>query len=488
MVIALDQGSSSSRALAIDSRGEVLAKAQFPIKTYYPQAGYVEHDALDIALTQEKALQAVLAKIPKSDNILGLGLACQRSTVIFWDRETGKPAARAPSWQDGRAAMVAMALQDHRMEAYESTGLYLMPYYSAPKIRWFIDNVPPVRKLLDQGRLLVGPVSSFLIWRLTRGAVFAADPSLAQRMMLFSLRSMDWDDPLLKIFSLPRHILPQIKPSCGLWGSFKAKGRVISILACLGDQQAAAIGLGGMEAGSSVLNYGTGAFFLHNTGTKQQRIPGLLTSIGWQISGQAPYFLQEGTVHAAGSSFEWLRENLGLLKKINDVEKHCRASKERVLALPAIGGLGAPRWDYAAKTVFFGLNSQTKASDLVRGVVESIAFLISDIVNAMRAGGLSPAHVSVSGGLSRIPYLMQFQSDILRQDLRRCEETEATALGAASLAVEGAGASWAGNLHKTKIDKIFKPAMEAAQAERLISAWTTFVAAQASLSRKIKLS
>lgn len=487
IVIALDQGSSSSRALAVDSTGKVLAKAQFPIKTYYPQPGWVEHDALDIARTQEKALDAVLAKIPKNDAVLGLGLACQRSTVVFWDKKTGKPAARVPSWQDGRAAMIAAGLQDHRMEAHEKTGLYLTPYYSAPKVRWFIDNVAQVRGLLDQGSLLAGPISTYLIWRLTRGSIFAADPTLAQRMMLFNLRILDWDEAMLNLFKVPRDILPKIMPSCGVWGNFKRGGRDIPILACLGDQQSAAIGLGAMEPGSSVANYGTGAFFLHNTGSKQHRIPGLLTSIGWQISGQAPSFLQEGTVHAAGSSFDWLRANLGLLKNIKDVDGICRASKERVLALPAMGGLGAPRWDYAAKTAFFGLSSQTKAGDLVRAVTESIAFLISDIVLAMRAGGLTPRNVSVSGGLSRIPYLMQFQAGLLQQDLRRCSQAESTALGAASMAAQAAGVPWAARLRQTKTDHVFKPAMEAAQAERLLAAWSSFVAAQAALSREIKL-
>ena len=485
VVIALDQGSSSSRALAIDSRGRVIARAQHKIKRYYPHAGWIEHDALDIAKTQEKALDAVLAKLPKATAIVGLGLASQRSTVVFWDRETGKPAARAPSWQDGRASDVVAPLQDRQEEAHELTGLYLTPYYSGPKIRWFLDNSPQVLKLLEADRLMIGPVSSYLIWRLTKGEVFAADPTLAQRMMLLNIRTLDWDDELLGMFGVPRSCLPKVVPSAGNWGTVKRGRWTFPISACLGDQQSAAIGLGGLEEGTTIANYGTGAFVLHNTGTKQHRIPGLLTSVGWKIGAEPPCFLQEGTVHAAGASFDWLRENLGLLNG-QDIDKVCRSSTHRVLALNAIGGLGAPRWDYTTKTAFFGMTSQTRPADMVRGVTEGIAFLMADIVDAMRAGGLKPRAVRASGGLSRIDHLMQFQADILGLDLQRCGEVEATALGVAWLAARQAGAEWARNLRSAPVDKVFKPSMPAEQAAKLRAVWKRFVETQASLSRELR--
>lgn len=488
LVIALDQGSSSSRALAIDSRGRVAARAQFPIKTFHSKAGFFEHDPLDIARTQERALDQVLAKIPRSAKVLGLGIACQRSTVVFWDRRTGKPAARAPSWRDGRAAGLVAALQERQAEAHEITGLYLTPYYSAPKMRWFMDHVAPARRLLDAGRLMAGPVSAYLVWRLTRGRVFAADPSTAQRMMLLNLRSLEWDQTMLGMFGIPRDILPGIFPSAGDWGMVERRGRRIPILACLGDQQSAVVGLGGMEAGSTIANYGTGAFLLHNTGILQHRIPGLLTSVGWKAGGRPACFLQEGTVHAAGASFDWLRENLGLIRRGSDIDGLCRASKQRLLALPAIGGLGAPRWDYATRTAFFGMSSETKAADIVRAVAEGTAFLISDIAQAMRSGGLELGTVRASGGLSRVNHLMQFQSDVLGLELRRCRETEATALGVASLAAEAAGAPWAARLREAKSDRVFKPAMPREEAGRLLSAWSRFVAAQVALSREIRLS
>jgi len=487
LIIALDQGSSTSRALAIDSRGQVRARAQFPVRTFYPKAGWVEHDALEIARTQEAALDAVLAALPRSSEVLGLSVASQRSTVVFWDRRTGKPASRAPSWQDGRAAAVVAPLQGRQADTHERTGLYLTPYYAGPKMKWFLDNEPAVRRLVDEDRLLAAPVSTFLVWRLTRGEVFAADPSLAQRTLLFNLRTMDWDPVLLDLFAVPRSALPSIFSSAGDWGSVSRGGRKIPILACLGDQQAAAIGLGGMAAGSSVANYGTGAFFLHNTGSDQSRVPGLLTSVGWKLRDQPAVFLQEGTVHAAGASFDWLRENLGLLKKNGDIERLCRASKNRVLVLPAIGGLGAPRWDYHTRSAFFGMTSQTRSADLVRGVAEGIAFLVADIVGALRAAGLQPGSVKASGGLSRISFLLQFQADLLGVDVERCGEAEVTALGAASLAAQALGAPWADKLRRAKVNRVFKPALPAAESQALLAAWSAFVKAQAALSRETML-
>ncbi len=464
-----------------------MARAQLPVRTFYPKAGWVEHDALEIARTQERTLDAVLDRLPRAAEVLGLAVASQRSTVVFWDRQTGKPAARAPSWQDGRGASVVAPLQARQADAHARTGLYLTPYYSAPKIKWFLDNDPAVRRLAAEDRLLVAPVATFLIWRLTKGEVFAIDPSLAQRMMLFNLRTMDWDPELLALFGVPRAVLPNVFSSVGDWGFVHRGGRKIPILACLGDQQAAAIGLGGMAEGAAVLNYGTGAFFLYNTGETQHRVPGLLTSVGWKLRDRPAVFLQEGTVHAAGASFDWLRKNLGLLKDCTHIGRLCRASKNRVLVLPAIGGLGAPRWDYITKTVFFGMTSQTRSADLVRGVAEGIAFEIADIVAALRQAGLKLGAVKASGGLSRVSYLLQFQADLLGSRIERCGEAEVTALGAASLAAEAAGVPWAGRLRQGKGVRVFKPALPEAEAQALLADWGAFVKAQAVLSREINL-
>lgn len=484
-VLALDQGSSSSRVIAFDPRGRALASSQRPVRTFHPRAGCIEHDALDLARTIETSLDRTLSRLPRSTDVVGAGLACQRSTIVFWDKRTGKPAARAPSWQDGRAAAVVAPLQHRQGEAHERTGLYLTPYYSAPKIRWFLDHSADVRRLADEGRLLVGPVSTWLIWRLTKGEVFAADPTTAQRTMLLNLRTLDWDDEMLSLFGLSRELLPKILPSAGDWGEVSRGGRRVRLLAALGDQQAAALGLGGRPEGASVANYGTGAFFLHNTGQAQRRIPGLLTSVAWQAAGSPAAFLQEGTVHAAGTSFDWLRDSVGLLKSSAEIDALMRRASHRVWALPAIGGLGAPRWDYKTKTAWFGLTSQTGRAELVRGVAEGLAFLVADIVAAMRAGGVSPGQARVSGGLSRVNALMQFQADVLGIPLSRCAEGEATALGAASLAAEAAGASWAARLSQPRVDRVFEPKMSAAESSALHAQWRAFVDAQVELSREL---
>ncbi|MBI5631686.1 MAG: glycerol kinase [Elusimicrobia bacterium] len=482
LVIALDQGSSSSRALAVDERGGVAAQAQVPLKIRYPRPGWAEHEAGGIAASQEKALDAVLAQIPSSREIIGLGLACQRSTIILWDRETGKALARAPSWQDGRAAPLVESLGRHQEEVHERTGLYLTPYYSAPKIRWLLDHTPAARKALDAGRLMAGPVGSYLIWRWTGGEVFAADPTLAQRTLLMNLSSMDWDGFMLDIFKIPRAVMPEIRPSAGSWGFMTRRGRRLAILACAGDQQAAALGLGARAPGSFLANYGTGAFLLYNTGASFRRLPGLLTSVGAGAAGEAPYFFQEGTVHAAGACLDWLA-GLGLLRDVSSADRLCRESKERVWALPAIGGLGAPRWDYKTQSAFAGLTSRTRGPDLVRAAVESVAFLVCDIASVVRRGGFRLGPLRTSGGLSRISHLMQAQADLLGLPVERLGQSEATALGAAELAARAAGRPWREG--RPRPERVFKPRLSARERERLLLAWRAFVAGQAELSRQL---
>ena len=278
-VIALDQGSSSSRALAIDSRGRVAAMAQVPVRTRYPGPGCVEHDALDLARTQERALDSVLRRLPKKASVAALGITAQRSTIVLWDSKTGKPCAPALSWQDGRAAPLVAPLLDRQRFVHERTGLYLTPYYSAPKIRWLLENAPQVRDLAGSGRLRVGPISTYLLWRLTGGEVFAVDPTMAQRMLLLDIRSMAWDEELIALFGIPRESLPAILPTVGRWGTVVRGGRRIPVYACVGDQQSAAVGQGAQDTGEGVLNYGTGAFFLLHTGERAHRVPGLLTSV-----------------------------------------------------------------------------------------------------------------------------------------------------------------------------------------------------------------
>ena len=485
-VLALDQGSSSSRVLAFDARGGVLACASRPVRTSRPRAGWAEHDLGALARGLESALDEVLERLPRSVSVVGAGLACQRSTLAFWDKATLKPAAPAPSWMDGRAAEVVARLAPLRADAHGRTGLYLTPYYSAPKIRWFLDHEPKVRALAEAGRLAAAPLSSFLVARLTRGAVWDCDPTLAQRTLLMGLDSLSWDDDMLRAFRLTRELLPGIRPTAGDWGEIVRGVRRIPLLACVGDQQAAALGLGASAPGAAVANYGTGAFLLVNTGAQARRIPGLLTTIGWQRGGAAPVFLQEGTVHAAGTSFEWLRD-LGLMKDPARIDEAFRRSTHRVLALPAIGGLGAPRWDYTTKTAWFGMTSKTAPADLVRATAEGLCFLLADIAAAMRGGGVTFASARVAGGLSRSREMMAFQADLLGASLERRRETEATALGAAALAAEAAGRPWSAALTAAPVERVFKPRLPEAGRDALRADWTRFVESAASLSREVSL-
>jgi len=485
-VIALDQGSSSTRALAVTERGRVAAMARRAVKTFRPRPGFVEHDAEQLARTAESALDEVLGRLSRKTSVAGLAIASQRSTVVFWDARTGKAAAPALSWQDGRAAGLLAPLLERRREIHERTGLYLTPYYSAPKIRFMLDSEPALKRLADAGRLRVGPVTTYLLWRLTRGEVFATDPTMAQRMLLLDLPTMNWDEALLALFGVPREALPKVRPTCGECAVLSRKGRKFPVLASIGDQQAAAAGQGADKAGCGVLNYGTGAFYLQHAGTRALRVPGLLTTIALQRRNAAPEFFLEGTVHAAGTAYSWLRDNFGLLKDVRKVDGLCRKSKERVWALHAIGGLGAPRWDYRTPTVWLGLSERTKPADIVRGVTESLAFLVCDIVAAVQGAGLEPATLKASGGMARIDALLQFQANLLRKPIHRLLESEATAFGAAYLAAQEAGRPWAGALLGSGADKEFSPLMSEEEASRLRAAWRVFVSAQQQLGAQMR--
>jgi glycerol kinase len=484
-VVALDQGSSSSRALAVDSRGRLAALSRRPIRTIR-RGPLVEHDGMDIARSVEGCLDDVLARLGPSAGVAALGVTAQRSTVVLWDARTGGCVGPAPSWQDGRAEALAASMASRQAEVHERTGLYLTPYYSAPKIRCLLDSSARVSDLASSGRLRIGPVSTWLLWRLTRGEVFAADPTFAQRMLLLDIRTMDWDPWLLDLFGIPRECLPSLRSSTGDWGSFRRMGRLIAVRSVIGDQQAAAVGQGACEAGAGALNFGTGAFCLLHTGTAAHRLPGILTSVALRRSGRAPEFFLEGTVHAAGTAFEWMAENLGLLDGVRSAERLCRASRERVWALQALGGLGAPRWDYRTPTVFFGLGPRTRKADLVRGAAESIAFLVADIVAVFRSSGIEPSSFKASGGLAGLDFLLQFQADLLEKPVARLRESEATAFGAAFLCAEAAGLPWAGRLLRAAASKTFHPRMSGEESRGLRTVWAAFVKAQQAAAEQMR--
>ena len=460
--------------------------AQRPVRTRRPRAGWVEHDPLELARTLESALDSVLGKLGSRDRVLAAGLAVQRSTIVFCERGTFRPAAAAPSWMDGRAAEFVAPLQERQGEVHGLSGLYATPYYSAPKIRWLLDRSPQVHALADSGRLLCAPVSTFIAARLTRGAVVAADPTCAQRTLLMNLDTAAWDPGLLALFGLSADMLPSIRSSAGDWGVIERKGRKIPLLATVGDQQSAAIGLGAANEGDAVANYGTGAFLLRHTGPRHERAPGLLASVAATVGDLRGYYL-EGTVHAAGTSFEWLRDNLGLMKDSKAIDEAFRKAKRRVLMLPAIGGLGAPRWDYKTKTAFFGLDSQTTQHDLVRATAEGLCLLLADAAAVMAASGSPVTRARVAGGLSRSDSMMSFQADALGAVLERRKEVEATALGAAILAAKAAGLPDPERMADARVEKTFSPRSDEGARAKRRAEWTAFVESTQRLSREIVL-
>ncbi|MFH1618958.1 MAG: FGGY family carbohydrate kinase [bacterium] len=484
-IIVLDQGSSSSRALAVDRHGVVKFKVLKPLQASYPREGMAEYDASALLQSQLKALEELLRKLPRSARPVAMGIAAQRSTFVLWDRKTGTPLCPALSWQDGRAVKELDEAGLDPIKVHFTTGLYKTPYYSASKMLWCIKNLPEVKAARDSGRLMAGPVTSFLIWHLTRGDVFAADPTMAQRTLLFNIKRSCWDESLLGSFSIPSSILPAIRPTVGAWGEYR-KGRLkIPVNVTIGDQQAAVAGLGVNRAGMTALNYGTGAFLLCNTGREMHQIPGLLTSVGLQDGSGKNSYLLEGTVNSAASTLEWMKI-LGLLDNIKEADSMCRASKGGVMVLPALGGLGAPRWDYLTSTTMTGFNSQTRRNDIVRGCVEGIACLVTDIAVLLKSRGLEPGETRASGGLAGLDYMMQFQANLFQRPVMRMVQPEATAAGAAMLAAGYAGMD-VSDWPLDRAEKRFEPAVPAAEAEKLIKRWKAFVENCRKMSRDLNV-
>lgn len=474
-ILVLDQGSSSSRALAFGLDGRIRCKAQRGLGASYPGPGMAEYDAEKLYRSQADSLEETLGKLPAGAEIAALGIAAQRSTVVFWDRSDGRPLAPALSWQDGRAQDLLAKVPLSNTRLHDLTGLYKTPYYSASKIAWALENFPEVKAAAAEKRLLAGPVATYLLWRLSRGSAFFTDPSQAQRTLLMNLRRLRWEPSLLSAFGVQQEILPAIRPSVGPLGRVELGGRSVPVTAMLGDQQAATLGLGLETPNSAALNYGTGAFLLVNTGRKPLKVRGLLNSVGWQEGSgrkQACYFT-ESTVNSAGTALEWLRQKFGLFEDIGDVDGMCRKSKNRLHCLPAIGGLGAPYWDFAAFTTFTGFSPHSDKYDVVRGVTEGIAYMVADAFDLVKKKGLRIDELKVSGGLSRVDWLLQFQADVTGARLTALEDSEATAAGAALAAARGAGLSpgWEAKASR----RVFEPSIGEEERQKLIRAWRIFV-------------
>ena len=439
-VLALDQGTTSSRAILFDKGGSVVASSQKEFPQHFPQPGWVEHNPEDIWKSQLAVAKSVLrkAKLSASD-VAAIGITNQRETTVVWDRKTGKAISNAIVWQDRRTAPSCDALRKKKVDRtiQKKTGLILDAYFSGTKVQWILDNVKGARRKAEKGDLAFGTVDAWLIWRLTGGEVHVTDPSNASRTMLFNIHTGKWDAQLLKTFNVPKSMLPTVRSSSEIYGKTKLLGGSIPIAGIAGDQQSALFGQCCTKPGMVKNTYGTGCFMLMNTGTEPVASKNkLLTTVAWKIGDRTEYAL-EGSIFIAGAVVQWLRDGLGLIRKSADVEKLAAQvpDTDGVYLVPAFAGLGAPHWDAYARGTLVGMTRGTTKSHIARAALEGIAYQVGDVLQAMEAdSGLKLKQLRVDGGASMNGLLMQFQSDLLRVPVVRPVVAETTALGAAYLA------------------------------------------------------
>ena len=441
-ILALDQGTSSSRAIVFDQYGQTKAVSQKEFTQIFPKPGWVEHNPMEIWSSQAAVIAEAITSIDINGlNIAAIGITNQRETTIVWDAETGEPVYNAIVWQDRRTSEFCDCLKrDGRTDLIRSkTGLIIDAYFSATKILWILENVPGARKRAEEGKLRFGTVDTWLIWMLTRGEVHVTDVTNASRTMLFNIHTLEWDKELLNLFGIPESMMPQVKSSSEIYGYTKTTlfAHEVPIAGIAGDQQAALFGQMCTEPGAVKNTYGTGCFMLMNSGERPiMSSNNLLTTIAWKIGDKVNYAL-EGSIFVAGSVVQWLRDGLGIIRSSSEVEALAASVPDNggVYFVPALTGLGAPHWDQYAKGCVYGLSRGTTAAHIARAALEGIAFQTMDIVNAMQKdAGVTLKELKVDGGASRNNLLMQFQADILGTSVIRPIVTETTALGAAYLA------------------------------------------------------
>ena len=478
-VIALDQGTSSSRAIVFDRNGRACASCQKEFTQHFPQPGMVEHDPMEIWATEYAVMTEAVASLGLGGaDIAAIGITNQRETTIVWDAATGKPICNAIVWQDRRTSEYCDSLKEQGLTEIirEKTGLIADAYFSGTKIRWILENVPGARARAERGELRFGTVDSWLVWNLTGGYAHITDVSNASRTMLFNIHTLEWDEDLLRLMGIPRSMMPRVCSSSEIYGQTSLLGDDVPVAGIAGDQQAALFGQMCLEPGMVKNTYGTGCFLLMNTGSKpivsQNR---LLTTIAWKIGDEVTYAL-EGSIFVAGSVVQWLRDGLGIIRSSPEVEALAGSVPDNggVYFVPALTGLGAPYWDQYAKGSITGITRGTTAGHIARAALEGIAFQTMDIVEAMQKdAGVALTSLKVDGGASRNNLLMQFQADILGCEVVRPEVTETTALGAACLAGLAVG-FWSG-LDELRghwrAERIFRPSMPSAEVSRAIAGW-----------------
>ena len=480
-ILALDQGTSSSRAIVFDAYGQTKAVSQKEFTQIFPKPGWVEHNPMEIWSSQASVIAEAITSIDINGlNIAAIGITNQRETTIVWDAETGEPVYNAIVWQDRRTSEFCDSLKrDGRTDLIRSkTGLIIDAYFSATKIRWILENVPGARAKAEEGRLRFGTVDTWLIWMLTRGEVHVTDVTNASRTMLFNIHTLEWDKELLQLFGIPESMMPQVKSSSEVYGYTKTTlfAHEVPITGIAGDQQAALFGQMCTEPGSVKNTYGTGCFMLMNSGERPiMSSNNLLTTIAWKIGDKVNYAL-EGSIFVAGSVVQWLRDGLGIIRSSSEVEALAASVPDNggVYFVPALTGLGAPHWDQYAKGSIYGLSRGSTAAHIARAALEGIAFQTMDIVNAMqRDAGCTLKELKVDGGASRNNLLMQFQADILGTSVIRPTVTETTALGAAYLAGLAVG-YWESIDHiksQWGVESRFEPSASPEKVEELKSGW-----------------
>lgn len=481
-ILSLDQGTTSSRAILFDKESNIIGVAQKEFQQIFPKPAWVEHNADEIWATQIGIIAEVLALTGvQTSEIAAIGITNQRETTVVWDKNTGKPVYNAIVWQSRQSIDICNDIKEKGLEPLfrSKTGLVVDAYFSGTKVKWILDNVEGARQRAEKGDLLFGTIDTWLIWRMTGGKVHVTDYSNASRTLMYNIRDLKWDDELLEILTVPKCMLPEVKPSSEVYGLTDPTvlfGAEIPIAGIAGDQQAALFGQTCFEAGTAKNTYGTGCFMLMNTGEKMvDSTNGLLTTIAWGLNGKVVYAL-EGSIFIAGAAVQWLRDGLKLIETASDSEYFAGKveDSEGVYMVPAFAGLGAPYWDMDARGAIFGLTRGTTKSHLVRATLDSLCYQTRDVLSAMESdSGINLQALKVDGGAVANNLLMQFQADILNVNVDRPKITETTALGAAYLAGLAVG-FWANKeelVNSWKLDRRFAPIMPTEKRENYYQGW-----------------
>tara|TARA_B100001123_G_scaffold358484_1_gene413332 strand:+ start:171 stop:1652 length:1482 start_codon:yes stop_codon:yes gene_type:complete len=483
-IIAIDQGTTSSRTILFSLKGKPIYSSQKEFKQYFPKSGWVEHNPEEIWNTTKNTLKKVINKVKDfGGKVLAIGITNQRETTVLWDKKTGKAVYNAIVWQDRRTEEYCKKLRKQNKETiiFNKTGLLIDPYFSGTKIKWVLDNVPLAKKLMNRKRLLFGTIDSFLIWRLTKGKIHATDATNASRTMIYNITSNKWDDTILNLFKIKKHILPEVKNCADDYGHTHPSitGKSIPISGVVGDQQSAAIGQCCFETGSLKSTYGTGAFILLNTGSRKIYSKNrLLTTICYRLNGKTTYAL-EGSIFIAGAGVQWLRDRMKFINKASDSEKIIKSLKDNsgIYLVPAFTGIGAPYWNANARGVLSGITRDTGPKQIVRAIIESVAYQTHDLFEAMRHDGLRPKLVKVDGGMVMNNWFSQYLADMINIKVLRPKIHETTALGAAFMAGLNIGIykSLKDISKQWSLDRKFSPKINNKFRKEVLKGWNTAI-------------